>query len=50
MALENVGLWLKVKDINYPKWFIKFNCDDKQKTEIKLSQWMEILRQEINNE
>ena len=50
IALENTGLWLKVKDKSYPKWFVKFNFENKKEAEIKLSQWMEILRQEINNE
>lgn len=46
-AIENTGLYLTVKDINYPKWFIKFktlNVKDK-KTEQELASWMEILRQ-----
>jgi hypothetical protein len=48
MDLEKTGLWLTVKDTEYPKWFIKFKCDNK--TDIELSRWMEILSQEINNE
>lgn len=49
-AMENTGLWLRVKDIELPKWFIKFKCEtarDKN-TEIELTRWMEILQQNIN--
>ncbi len=45
---KNIGLQLTVKDKEYPNWFIKFKCDGKAK--MALSQWMEILRQEINND
>lgn len=45
-ARENTGLWLKVKDIDFPKWFIKFKTDNK--TENELTRWMEILQQSIN--
>jgi len=48
MDVEKTGLWITVKDTEYPKWFIKFKFDNK--TDIELSRWMEILSQEINNE
>jgi hypothetical protein len=48
MDAEKTGLWLTVKDTEYPKWFIKFKYDNK--ADIELSRWMEILSQEINNE
>jgi Domain of unknown function (DUF4755) len=40
------GLFIYVKDIDHPKWHIKFEAD--QKSDIELSRWMEILRQHIN--
>lgn len=49
-AMENTGLWVKVKDIENPKWFVRFksaNLHDKD-TEIELVRWMEILNQCIN--
>lgn len=45
-AMENTGLWLTVKDIEWPKWFVKFEYD--KNTEIELTRWMEILQQNIN--
>jgi len=49
-AISNTGLWLTVKDIDYPKWFIQFRCEEVQdpKTKMELSRWMEILQQNIN--
>ncbi len=49
-AIENTGFWLKVKDIDHPKWFIKFKCKSSQdkETEKELLRWMEILNQNVN--
>jgi len=49
-AMSKTGLWLTVRDIDYPKWFIQFRCETVQdsNTELELSRWMEILRQNIN--
>ena len=49
-AVENTGLWLKVKDIDHPQWFIKFECESSQdkKVENELIRWMEILQQNFN--
>jgi Domain of unknown function (DUF4755) len=49
-SMENTGLWLTTKDIDFPKWFIKFRCEkvhDKN-AEMELTRWMEILQQNIN--
>ena len=41
----NTGLFLQVKDVDYPKWHIEFPPKDLQR---QLERWMEILRQEVN--
>jgi uncharacterized protein YhdP len=49
-ARENTGLWIDVKDIDHPRWFIKFKISragDKA-GEATLRQWMEIMSQTIN--
>ncbi len=43
---EGSGLFVEVRDIDHPKWHIKFEHDSKIETE--LLRWMEILRQHIN--
>ncbi len=49
-ALDKTGLWVKVKDIDFPRWFIKFggNPDLGKKVVGELDRWMEILGQNIN--
>jgi hypothetical protein len=51
-AKENIGLWLEVKDIDNPKWFVKFKArkSKDKNTEIELRRWMEILQQHINRD
>lgn len=50
-AEDNTGLWLAVRDIDFPKWFIKFGAEKGRKhTETELNRWMEILRQNINQD
>ena len=49
-AKDNTGFWIEVRDIQTPKWFIKFyskRVQDKT-TEFELTKWMEIFRQQIN--
>ena len=41
----NTGLFLQVRDVDHPKWHIKFPPKDLQR---QLDRWMEILRQEVN--
>lgn len=50
-AIENTGLWVRVKDIDFPKWFIKFKCKKVQdkECEMQLTRWMEIISQHVND-
>ena len=41
----NTGLFLEIKDVDYPKWRIAFPPKDIGR---QLERWMEILRQEVN--
>ena len=43
---EGSGFFVEVRDIDHPKWHIRFEYDRKIETE--LLRWMEILRQHIN--
>jgi hypothetical protein len=43
---DGSGFFVEVRDIDHPKWQIKFEHDSKMETE--LLRWMEILRQYIN--
>lgn len=43
---DGSGFFVEVRDIDHPKWHIKFQHDSKAETE--LLRWMEILRQNIN--
>jgi hypothetical protein len=46
---SNTGLWFKVRDIDYPKWFINFGHNPSVKrVDTELDRWMEILRQNLN--
>ncbi len=49
-AANNTGLWIRVKDINFPKWFIRFPRDgnNTKLAEAKLNVWMEIMEQTFN--
>jgi len=51
-SIENTGLWLKVRDIEFPRWFIKFRAKAAQDktTLMELAKWVEILNQTVNNE
>ena len=42
---ENTGLFIKVKDVDYPQWKIEF---PKAKAKQELTRWMEILQQTLN--
>ncbi len=42
---ENTGLFIKVKDIDYPQWKIDF---PQAKARQELTRWMEILQQTLN--
>lgn len=42
---KNSGLYIDVRDIDFPRWKISFNA---RKNEKELPRWMEILRQHIN--
>lgn len=44
--IEKSGLFIEVRDIEYPKWQIRF--EDDKNMESQLLRWMEILRQNIN--
>jgi hypothetical protein len=49
-VIENTGLYVDVRDIDHPQWFIKFRSrtpHDKS-TEMELRRWMEILAQHVN--
>lgn len=43
--VKNSGLFLDVRDIDFPRWRIEFNL---RKIEKEIPRWMEILRQHIN--
>lgn len=45
-AKEKTGFWVKVADIDYPKWFIKFK--PQKDLELELTRWMEIFQQKVN--
>ena len=45
-AQANTGLKIRVKDIDYPEWFIKFQSTKNVSTD--LTRWIEILTQYIN--
>lgn len=45
-ARETTGLWLHLRDIDYPRWFIKFETNNRTATTLR--RWMEILAQTIN--
>lgn len=48
---EKVGFWVKVKDIDFPIWFIKFGANPAisgKQQKMELSRWMEILNQTVN--
>ena len=47
-AQANTGLNIRVKDIDYPEWFIKFEPTTNVKKD--LSRWMEIFSQYVNDE
>lgn len=42
---ENTGLFIKVKDVDYPQWKIEF---PQTKAKQELTRWMEILQQTLN--
>lgn len=42
---ENTGLFIKVKDVDYPQWKIEF---PPAKAKQELTRWMEILQQTLN--
>lgn len=42
---ENTGLFIKVKDIDYPQWKIEF---PQSQAKGELTRWMEILQQTLN--
>jgi hypothetical protein len=42
---KNSGLYIDVRDIEFPRWKISFNA---RKNEKELPRWMEILRQHVN--
>jgi hypothetical protein len=46
-AHSNTGLFIRVKDIDYPEWFIKFEATTNVKKD--LLRWMEIFNQSIND-
>jgi hypothetical protein len=47
-AQANTGLKVRVKDIDYPEWFIKFESTKTVSTELK--RWMEIFTQYIHED
>jgi hypothetical protein len=47
-AEDQTGFWVRVKDIDYPEWFIRFQKSKNVETELK--RWMEIFQQYINEE
>jgi hypothetical protein len=42
---ENTGLFIKVKDVDFPQWKIEF---PQAKAKQELTRWMEILQQTLN--
>jgi hypothetical protein len=48
---ENTHFWVKVKDVNYPSWKVRFDVTLKaDEVERKLERWMERLSQNINQD
>ena len=47
-ATEKTGLWIKVADVDFPKWFIKFTGKNREEIEMNMERWMEILDQFVN--
>jgi hypothetical protein len=47
-AHSNTGLFIRVKDIDYPEWFIKFEATTNVKKD--LLRWMEIFSQYVNDQ
>ena len=51
---DGTGFWVKVKDIDHPRWFVKFggnpNYRGKDVVISELERWMEIFSQHINRE
>jgi len=47
-STKGTGLWLKVKDIDFPMWFINFGHNPAINVKNELQRWMEILQQNIN--
>jgi hypothetical protein len=46
-AADGIGLWVRVKDIENPKWFIRFPRIIGKDVEMTLVTWMEILQQQL---
>ena len=46
--VNDSGLFIKVRDVEHPKWQIRFQHN--KHTEKELSKWMEILNQSINDD
>jgi hypothetical protein len=46
-AIDSTGLWLRVRDTEYPRWFIKFVSRNAQDA-AAMHRWMEVLQQQIN--
>ena len=44
--LDGVGIVIEVRDIEFPKWFVKFRAD--KNLESDLNSWMEILQRYVN--
>jgi hypothetical protein len=44
-SIENTGLYIEVKDREYPVWFVKFRSSraHDKKTHLRLARWMELL-------
>jgi len=54
---EETGLWITVRDVDHPKWFVKFGNNPafgssmgatSSKAKHELARWMEILNQTLN--
>ena len=47
---ESTGFWVKVRDIEYPRWFIKVDAFSNKGHQVTatLDQWMEIFSQHVN--
>lgn len=46
-ANEKTGFWIKISDIDYPKWLVKFK--PQKDLEMELMKWMEIFEQKVNS-